>query len=256
MPDKRSLASKICVVTGAGSGIGRSAAIELLKQSMTVVLAGRTHEKLEETGNLSKEAGSRWKAIATDVADPNSVDRLFSETVSTFGRVDFLFNNAGINLPACPIEDLAITDWRNMVDVNLTGVFLCTQAAIRVMKAQEPVGGRIVNNGSVSAHVPRPNAIAYTATKHGVTGITKATSLDCREYNIACGQIDIGNASTSMTSKMSAGVLQADGTTATEPTIDVDEVGKTIAYLAGLPLEVNIPSLTIMANQMPYMGRG
>lgn len=248
--------SRVCIVTGAGSGIGRSAAIHLLRQSMRVVLAGRTEANLVETGNLSDAPESEWRAVATDVTDQQSVENLFRETHAAFGRIDVLFNNAGLNVPSQSIEDVAVEDWQRIVEVNLTGVFLCTQAAVRHMKSQRPQGGRIINNGSISAHVPRPGAVAYTATKHGVSGLTKATSLDGRAFNIACGQIDIGNASTSMTSKMSAGVPQADGTTAPEPTINVDEVGRAVAYLAGLPFDVNVPTFTIMANQMPYVGRG
>lgn len=247
---------RVAVVTGAGGGIGRSATHHLLSRTWKVVLAGRTADSLQETASLSDASQDQFEVVPTDISIAEDVERLFATAAESYGRVDFVFNNAGINVAACPLEELSLEEWQAVVDVNLTGSFLCTQAAFRQMKNQTPQGGRILNNGSVSAHLPRPQSIAYTATKHAVTGLTRSTSLDGRAFHIACGQIDIGNASTSMTSKMSGGVLQADGSTASEPTIDVDHVGKMVADVAELPLDVNVPFVTIMANQMPYAGRG
>jgi len=233
----------IALVTGAGSGIGRSSALALVRDGMTVVLAGRRREALDETAALAKEAGGETLAVVTDVGDAESVRRLFDQIEQTFGRLDVVFNNAGMNVAAQPLEELSLEDWQRVVDTNLTGVFLCTQGAFRLMKKQQPMGGRIINNGSVSAQVPRPNAAAYTATKHAVTGLTKSTSLEGRRYNIACGQIDIGNALTKLSAKMQKGVLQAD-----------DE--RSVAYMASLPLEANVQFMTVMATTMPLVGRG
>jgi NAD(P)-dependent dehydrogenase (short-subunit alcohol dehydrogenase family) len=246
---------KVAIVTGAGSGIGRATAIALLKNGFRVALAGRRAESLQETIRLADAADSAI-ALSTDVTDPDSVANLFDQTVAKFGRLDVLFNNAGISAPGVLLEDVSFEDWQNVVNVNLTGPFLCTQAACRVMKAQQPMGGRIINNGSISASAPRPNSASYTATKHAITGLTKSTSLVRRKYNIACGQIDIGNAATDMTSKMSAGVPQADGSTATEPTMNVQHVADAVVQMANLPLDANIQFMTIMATKMPLIGRG
>lgn len=246
---------KVAIVTGAGSGIGRATAIALLKTGFRVALAGRRAESLKETIRLA-DAEDCAIAHSTDVTDPDSVAKLFDQTVEKFGRLDVLFNNAGISAPGVLLEDVSFEDWQNVVNVNLTGPFLCTQAAFRVMKTQQPMGGRIINNGSISASAPRPNSASYTATKHAITGLTKSTSLDGRKYNIACGQIDIGNAATDMTSKMSAGVPQADGSTATEPTMNVQHVADAVVQMANLPLDANIQFMTIMATKMPLIGRG
>ncbi|APZ92501.1 SDR family oxidoreductase [Fuerstiella marisgermanici] len=247
---------KVAIVTGAGSGIGRAVALTLLNNDFKVALAGRRADALEDTISLAGEHAANALAVATDVTDRDSVNTLFDQTKNTFGSVDVVFNNAGISAPGDMLEDISFEDWKRVVDVNLTGVFLCTQAAFRVMKQQEPMGGRIINNGSISATAPRPNSAPYTATKHAVTGLTKSASLDGRKYNIACGQIDIGNASTDMTSKMSAGVPQADGSTATEPTIDVQHIADAVLYMAGLPLDANVQFMTVMATKMPLVGRG
>ncbi|MFZ4479121.1 MAG: SDR family oxidoreductase [Rhodoferax sp.] len=248
-------ASKVAVVTGAGSGIGKAAALALSRAGYRVVLAGRRPEPLDEVAAL---AGSvdRVMALSTDVSDPDSVKVLFDKTVSRFGRVDVLFNNAGVSAPGIALEDLTLEQWRYVVDVNLTGMFLCLQQAFRVMKLQTPIGGRIINNGSISATTPRPNSIAYTATKHAVTGLTKAASLDGRKYDIAVGQIDIGNAATEMTERMAAGILQANGETVIEPLMDVDIAGESVLYMANLPLQANVMFHTVMATKMPFAGRG
>ena len=245
---------RIAIVTGAGSGIGRAVAIALFNDGWSVVLAGRREKQLVET---AKACGvNRTLVVPTDITIPESVQHLFSQTTKTFGRVDLLFNNAGIGAPAKPFEELSLQDWQQVIDTNLTGAFLCAQVAFKIMKHQDPQGGRIINNGSISAHVPRPLSAPYTASKHAVTGLTKSVSLDGRAFNIACGQIDIGNASSEMTKKMEEGILQADGSYKTEPTMKVEDVGRTVALMADLPPDTNIPFLTIMANQMPYMGRG
>ncbi len=245
---------KVAIVTGAGSGIGRAAALALAQAGYAVALAGRRKEPLEETA--AELPGAASLVAPTDVADPASVAALFDATKQAFGRLDLLFNNAGLTAPPVPLEELSVEQWRHVVDVNLTGVFLCTQAAIRLMKDQTPRGGRIINNGSISADRPRPNSAPYTATKHAITGLTKSTSLDGRAYDIACGQIDIGNAATPMTAKMSEGMPQADGSIAPEPTFDVAEIGRAIVYMASLPLDANVQFMTIMATKMPYIGRG
>ncbi|MBI2481779.1 MAG: SDR family oxidoreductase [Planctomycetia bacterium] len=247
---------KVALVTGAGSGIGRHTALAFLADGYSVVLAGRRLDALNETVQLAGEAGSRALPVATDVTAADSVTNLFAKVHEAFGRLDVLFNNAGIGAPPVPIEDLTVEQWRSVVDVNLTGAFLCTQAAVRMMKNQTPMGGRIINNGSISAHAPRPNSAPYTATKHAITGLTKSTSLDGRKYNIACGQIDIGNAATEMTARMGGGVPQADGSIAIEPTMDVQNVARTVAYMANLPLDANIQFITVMATKMPLVGRG
>ena len=251
-----SATAKVALITGAGSGIGRATALALLNAGWSVALAGRRIDPLAETARLSGEASGRALAHSADVSDPAQVADLFGAVQARFGRLDLLFNNAGTGAPPVPLEDLAFEDWRRVVDINLTGPFLCTQAAIRMMKAQEPMGGRIINNGSISAHVPRPRSVAYAASKHAITGLTRATSLDCRAYNIACGQIDIGNAGTDMTRKMAGGVLQANGAVAPEPTMDVSAVADAVLYMAGLPLEANVQFMTVMATKMPYIGRG
>jgi len=250
-----SASGRVAIVTGAGTGIGKSAALALLKEGYRVALAGRRREPLEQTAAASG-AGERALVVPTDVADPAAVRALFARAKEAFGRLDVLFNNAGMGAPAVPLEDLTYEKWKQVVDVNLTGLFLCTQEAFRVMKSQDPRGGRIINNGSISAHAPRPNSAPYTATKHAVTGLTKSTALDGRKYDIACSQIDIGNARTELAARMAKGVLQADGTTAVEPLMDVEHVGRTVAYLASLPLDVNVLFTTIMATKMPFVGRG
>lgn len=250
------MTTRIAIVTGAGSGIGRHSSLALLADGWSLALAGRREEKLAETIALAGEAADRTLAVPTDVTDADSVANLFSQTVQRFGRVDLLFNNAGVSAPGVPLEELTIDQWRQVVDVNLTGMFLCLQSAFRQMKSQEPQGGRIINNGSISAHVPRPNSAPYTATKHAVTGLTKSASLDGRRYNIAVGQIDIGNALTDMAARMTSGVPQATGETKVEPTMDVDNVAATLVHMAGLPLEANVQFVTVMATTMPYIGRG
>jgi NAD(P)-dependent dehydrogenase (short-subunit alcohol dehydrogenase family) len=247
---------KIALVTGAGTGVGKHAALALLEAGWAVVLAGRRREPLESTAEEGKAFGPRTLVVPTDVADPASVAALFAETKRTFGRLDLLFNNAGINFPGVALEELTYDQWKAVVDINLTGSFLCTQEAFRLMKEQQPQGGRIINNGSISAHAPRPDSAPYTSTKHAVTGLTKSTSLDGRKYGIACGQIDIGNAATEMTARMQRGVKQANGTVEVEPTMDVREVGRAVVHMAGLPLDTNIQFLTIMATKMPFVGRG
>jgi NAD(P)-dependent dehydrogenase (short-subunit alcohol dehydrogenase family) len=247
---------KIAIVTGAGSGIGRACALALLREGYAVVLAGRRREALDQTSALAGPDAAGALAVPTDVTDPASVAALFDQTHSAFGRLDLLFNNAGAGAPPVPLEDLDVGRWRQVIDVNLTGAFLCTQAAFRIMKSQSPRGGRIINNGSLSAHSPRPNSAPYTAAKHAITGLTKSTALDGRKYGITCGQIDIGNAETEMTARMKAGVPQANGTTAVEPTMDVQNVARAVVYMAGLAPDANVLFLTVMAAQMPFVGRG
>ncbi len=246
---------RTAIVTGAGSGIGRAAALALLADGWQVALAGRRAEPLQQVADESG-VGARALAVPTDVTDPQAAQALFDRTVSAFGRVDLLFNNAGIGAAAAPLEDLAPEQWRGVVDVNLNGMFWCLQAAFRVMKAQSPKGGRIINNGSISAHAPRPHSIAYTATKHAVAGMTKAAALDGRAHDIAVGQIDIGNAATDMTQRMAAGILQANGQLAEEPRMDVAVVGQSVLYMANLPLSANVLFHTVMATKMPFVGRG
>jgi NAD(P)-dependent dehydrogenase (short-subunit alcohol dehydrogenase family) len=247
---------KVAIVTGAGSGIGKAVAVTLLKNGYSVALAGRRSDALAEAVREAGAAGSRALAVTTNVADPASVRSLFERTRERFGRLDLLFNNAGTNAPGIPMEDLTFEQWQNVVNVNLTGVFLCTQEAIRIMKAQTPRGGRIINNGSISAHTPRPNSAPYTATKHAVTGLTKTTALDGRKYDIACGQIDIGNALTPMAARMAKGVTQANGEMAVEPLMDVQRVADAVLHMASLPPDANVLFLTIMATKMPFVGRG
>jgi len=247
---------KVAVVTGAGSGIGRAAALALLREGYCVALAGRRAAPLQQTVADAGAAGSRVLAVPTDVRDPRAVQELFARAQQTFGRIDVLFNNAGTNAPGIPFEDLAYEKWKEVVDTNLTGMFLCAQAAFRCMKGQAPRGGRIINNGSISAHAPRPDSAPYTATKHGVTGLTKIISLDGRKYDIACSQIDIGNAVTELAARMAKGVKQANGTVAAEPMIDVARVGEAVVYMANQPLDVNIQFMTNMATKMPFIGRG
>ena len=248
------MGARTAIVTGAGSGIGRAVALGLLAEGYAVALAGRRPEPLERTAADAKNG--QPLVIPTDVRDPESVRRLFDRVSKTFGRLDLLFNNAGVNVPGVKLEDMTVEDWRFVVDVNLTGVFLCTQHAFRLMKAQTPRGGRIINNGSISAHVPRPDSAAYTATKHAVTGLTRSTSLDGRKYDIVCGQIDIGNAATEMASRMAAGIPQASGQILREPLLDLDHVVRAVLYMASLPLEANVQFMTVMAAKMPYIGRG
>jgi len=248
------MSERVAIVTGAGTGVGRAAALALAADGWAVVLAGRRREGLEATAAASGAA--KTLVVPTDVAKAAEVNVLFDAAVKAFGRVDCVFNNAGMNAPGVPLEDLPLDTWQAVVDVNLTGVFLCIQAAFRVMKGQTPRGGRIINNGSISAHAPRPDSAPYTATKHAVLGLTKTASLDGRKYDIAVCQIDIGNAATEMTERMTAGVKQADGRIAVEPRMDVAHVGRAVAYMASLPLEANVPFLTIMATKMPFVGRG
>ena len=263
---------RVALVTGAGTGIGKHLTLALLQEGYAVVLAGRRAELLEQT--VAEAAGEKRQrvnrsdaegrhvsssltlVVPTDVGDPAAVRALFAKTRETFGRLDLLFNNAGSGAPPIPLEDLSYEQWQSVVDVNLTGAFLCTQEAFKIMKDQDPRGGRIINNGSISAHVPRPNSAPYTATKHAMTGLTKSTALDGRKYDIACGQIDIGNAETEMTARMKQGVPQANGTIAAEPTMDVANVSRAVVYMAGLPLDANVQFMTVMATKMPYVGRG
>src|SRR6516225_4338291 len=249
---------KIAIVTGAGTGVGRAAALALMKAGYVVALAGRRKEKLEEVAAEGAATQGRSMTVPTDVADPESIKALFATVKTAHGRLDLLFNNAGIGAPAVPMEDLPLDKWRAVVDTNLTGPFLCTQEAIRMMKRQTPRGGRIINNGSISAHTPRPMAAAYTATKHAITGLTKQTALDGRPFDICCGQIDIGNAATPLTERMvqGQGVLQPDGSMAIEARMEADHVGNAVVYMAGLPLSPNVLFMTVMANQMPFVGRG
>ena len=246
---------KVAVVTGAGSGIGKHTALALLREGYSTVLAGRRVERLEAVAAESG-AGPRALAVRTDVSDAESVDGLFEKTTNAFGRLDLLFNNAGTGTPPIPMEDLTLQQWQRVVGVNLTGAFLCAQRAIRMMKNQDPKGGRIINNGSISAHVPRPHSAPYTATKHGMTGLTRSIALDGREHGIVCGQIDIGNALTRMTARMSEGMPQPDGSIRPEPTMDVENVAQAVVYMDSLPLDANVPFITVMASAMPFFGRG
>ncbi len=247
---------KVAIVTGAGSGIGKAAALALLREGYAVVLAGRRKEPLEAAAREGAAAGGRALVVPTDVSDPASVRALFEKTKAAFGRLDVLFNNAGTGAPPLPLEDLTYEQWKTVVDINLTGVFLCTQEAFKLMKSQQPRGGRIINNGSISAHAPRPNSSPYTSTKHAITGLTKSSSLDGRKYDIACGQIDIGNAATPMTERMKKGVPQANGSIEVEPTMDVENVARAVVLMASLPLDANVQFLTVMATKMPFVGRG
>jgi NAD(P)-dependent dehydrogenase (short-subunit alcohol dehydrogenase family) len=247
---------KVAIVTGAGTGIGKSSALALLREGYSVVLAGRRVEPLEMTVKEAGPFGSQALVVPTDVSKPDSVRTLFTKAKEKFGRLDLLFNNAGTSAPPVLLEDLTFEQWKSVVDVNLTGAFLCTQEAFKLMKGQIPRGGRIINNGSVSAHTPRPNFAPYTATKHAITGLTKATALDGRKYDIACGQIDIGNAGTELSAKMIEGVLQASGVIAVEPTMDVEHVARAVVYMASLPLDANVLFMTVMATKMPLVGRG
>jgi NAD(P)-dependent dehydrogenase (short-subunit alcohol dehydrogenase family) len=247
---------KVALVTGAGSGIGRAVALEFLANDYKVVLAGRREDALNETVSLSSANKDNALALPTDVSDPNAVRELFEKTKTSFGRLDVLFNNAGMNAPPVLLEDLSDEQWTTIVNVNFNGMFFCIREAFRIMKDQQPQGGRIINNGSISAHAPRPNSIPYTATKHAVTGLTKSASLDGRKYNIACGQIDIGNAMTELAAKMAKGVPQADGTIKAEAMMDVKEVASAALHMANLPLDTNVQFMTIMATKMPFVGRG
>ena len=247
---------KVAIITGGGTGIGRRTALALLENGYSVAIAGRRLEPLQSTKADAEAASSRVLVVQTDVSDPASVQALFAQTMETFGRVDLLFNNAGFGAPQVPLEELPYEQWKSVVDVNLTGAFLCTQEAFKAMKSQDPMGGRIINNGSISAHTPRPNSAPYTATKHGITGLTKSASLDGRKYDIACGQIDIGNAATEMTERMKDGVPQANGTKLVEPTMDADNVANAVVYMANLPLDANVLFMTVMATSMPFVGRG
>ena len=248
--------NKIAIITGAGTGVGRAAALALYANGYALTLAGRRSDILNTTVDLIQDDGERTLIVPTDVSDPESVKALFQQTCHKFGRVDVLFNNAGLGARPVPLEELSVEEWQSVVDVNLTGAFLCTQEAFRAMKAQNPAGGRIINNGSVSAYAPRPNSAPYTATKHAISGLTRSTSLDGRPHNIACGQIDIGNALTEMTEKMTSGVPQASGDVAVEPTMNVDDVGRAVVYMADLPLNANVLFMTVMATNMPFVGRG
>jgi NAD(P)-dependent dehydrogenase (short-subunit alcohol dehydrogenase family) len=247
---------RIALVTGAGSGIGRAVSLAMHGDGYSVVLAGRRAAELEKTASLATRSDRRMLVVPTDVAKPDEVRSLFGRTKESFGRLDVLFNNAGIGAPAVPLEDLDLERWKAVVDVNLTGAFLCAQEAIKIMKAQQPRGGRIINNGSISAHAPRPNTAAYTATKHAITGLTKSIALDGRRHDIACGQIDIGNASTALTERMAAGIEQASGATMVEPRMELKHVSDAVLYMANLPLEANVQFMTVMATKMPFIGRG
>ena len=247
---------KTAIVTGAGTGIGKAVTLALLRNGYKVALAGRRKEPLEAVAASAGAASANALAVPTDVGNPASVAALFAEVKARFGRLDLLFNNAGVGAPPVPLEDLTYEQWKNALDINLTGAFLCTQQAIAIMKAQTPRGGRIINNGSISAHAPRPNSAPYTSTKHAITGLTKSTSLDCRKYDIACGQIDIGNAATDMAAKMAKGVPQANGEIAVEPLMDVENVASAVLYMASLSLDANVQFMTIMATKMPFVGRG
>jgi NAD(P)-dependent dehydrogenase (short-subunit alcohol dehydrogenase family) len=249
-------AQKVALVTGAGTGVGRAVALALAGEGYAVALAGRRKEMLEETAKLAGNAATL--IVPTDVSHPEQIKAMFARVKETYGRLDVLFNNAGIGAPAVPLEDLPYETWKKVVETNLTAPFLCTQEAIKIMKDQNPRGGRIINNGSISAHAPRPFSVAYTSTKHAITGLTKSTSLDCRQYDIACGQVDIGNAATPLTDRMvqGQGVPQPNGTFMIEPRMDADNVGKAVVYMASLPLDANVLFMTVMANNMPFVGRG
>jgi NAD(P)-dependent dehydrogenase (short-subunit alcohol dehydrogenase family) len=247
---------KVAMVTGAGSGIGRAIALAFIEEGYSVVLVGRRRAKLEEVASMAENASGTAFVIEGDVSREGDVSGIFQQIRDQFGRLDVLFNNAGIFTPSASIEDVTLDNWNASIDVNLTGAFLCTRGAFQLMKAQDPQGGRIINNGSISAHAPRPNSAPYTASKHAITGLTKSTSLDGRKYNIACGQIDIGNAATDMTTKMEKGILQASGHVAVEPTMDVANVAKAVIYMASLPLDANVQFMTVMATKMPFIGRG
>jgi NAD(P)-dependent dehydrogenase (short-subunit alcohol dehydrogenase family) len=247
---------RIAIVTGAGSGIGRAVALGFLEDGYSVILAGRRAAMLEESVNAAGPSGGRALVVPTDIGNPAAVRALFEATRNRFGRLDVLFNNAGVAARGVPLEELSVDEWTSVVNVNLTGAFLCTQQAIMLMKDQQPQGGRIINNGSISAHVPRPHSAPYTATKHAITGLTKSTALDGRRYNIACGQIDIGNAATDMTAKMPSGALQANGEIVPEPRLDVAHVVRAVLYMANLPLDANVQFMTVMATKMPFVGRG
>jgi NAD(P)-dependent dehydrogenase (short-subunit alcohol dehydrogenase family) len=248
--------SKVAVITGAGSGIGKASSLALMRNGWSVVLAGRRKELLEDVAREGQSTGSRSLVVPTDVADAASIANLFARTKETFGRLDLLFNNAGIGAPAVPMEDLSFEKWKAVVDTNLTGSFLCAQEAYRMMKDQSPRGGRIINNGSISAHSPRPDSIPYASTKHAITGLTRCISLDGRKYDIACGQIDIGNAVSEMAERMARGVKQADGSIKPEPLMNVANVAATVLYMASLPAEANVQFVTVMATKMPFVGRG
>jgi NAD(P)-dependent dehydrogenase (short-subunit alcohol dehydrogenase family) len=248
--------SNVAIVTGAGTGIGKAVALALLKEGYRVAIAGRRKELLEQVATEAGEAGARTLVVPTDVANRESIVNLFARTKEAYGRLDLLFNNAGIGAPGVPLEDLTFEQWKAVVDTNLTGSFICTQEAFKIMKAQDPRGGRIINNGSISAHAPRPNSAPYTSTKHAMTGLTKSTSLDGRKYDIACGQIDIGNALTPLAERMAKGVPQANGSVAPEPLMDVSHVANAVLYMASLPLDANVQFLTVMATKMPFVGRG
>lgn len=248
--------ARVALITGGGSGIGRAVALALASDGYAVVVAGRRGDPLESVVSEAAAAGLRILAIVADVRDPDSVRALFTKTKEALGRLDLLFNNAGASAPSVPLEELTFEQWRQVVDTNLSGTFLCTQEAVKLMKDQQPRGGRIINNGSISAHAPRPHSAPYTATKHAITGLTKSTSLDGRRYDIACGQIDIGNAATEMTERISQGAMQADGTIAGEPRMDVKDVARAVLYMASLPLDANVQFMTVMATKMPFIGRG
>jgi len=248
--------NKVALITGAGSGIGKASALALAAAGWSLALCGRRLDRVEAVADEARTSGADALAVTADVGDPAQVTALFDAVKDRYGRLDLLFNNAGTGAPPKPLEELSYDEWRRVVDANLTGAFLCTQGAFRLMKAQDPRGGRIINNGSISAHAPRPNSAPYTATKHAITGLTKSTALDGRAFDIACGQIDIGNAETPLTARMSQGVPQADGHIAVEPVMDVAHVAEAIVYMAGLPLSANVPFLTVMATKMPFIGRG
>ncbi|HKU98766.1 MAG TPA: SDR family oxidoreductase [Vineibacter sp.] len=247
---------RIALITGAGTGVGKAAALALAKEGYALVLTGRRKEPLDEVAAAAQAAGAKTLVVQADVGDPAQVKMLFAKTKETFGRLDLLFNNAGMGAPAVPMEQLPVEQWKAVVDVNLTGSFLCAQEAMRMMKEQTPQGGRIINNGSISAHAPRPNSVAYTSTKHAITGLTKCIALDGRPFDIACGQIDIGNALTPLAARMTQGVPQADGSVRAEPVMDVESVGRTIVYMATLPADANALFVTVMATKMPFVGRG